>query len=224
MMYAPQLARAPRLYVDSADTALIDPLLATGLVVGVTTNPTILERGGVRISQIPALYERWVAQGASEVFFQTWGVDAAAMLSHAAPIIALGDRVVIKVPATRAGFEATRALGERGVPVLVTAVYSAAQALASAAYGARYIAPYFGRLRDAGRDAATEIAEMHGMLAGSGTEVLAASLRTPADIVALRAAGVARFTAAPAVIEALLVDEVSERSAAEFEAAARRIL
>ena len=214
---------APHLYVDSAETGLIDPLLEAGLVTGVTTNPTILERGGARVSEIPALYERWVGQGAREVFFQTWGVDAATMLAHAEPMISLGDRVVIKVPATRDGFVVTRTLVERGVPVLVTAVYSAAQALASAAYGARYIAPYFGRMHDVGRNALAEIGEMHRMLEGSGTEVLAASLRTPADIVALRAAGVARFTAAPAVLEAMLVDEVSERSAAEFEAASRRI-
>ena len=59
---------APHLYVDSAETGLIDPLLEAGLVTGVTTNPTILERGGARVSEIPALYERWVGQGAREVF------------------------------------------------------------------------------------------------------------------------------------------------------------
>ena len=214
---------APHLYVDSADANAVGALLAGGLVEGVTTNPTILQRSGRRLGDIPGLYSRWVEQGAGEVFFQTWGTDAAELLANAAPLIALGDRIVVKVPATRAGFVATRELTERGVPVLVTAVYSAAQALAAAAYGARYVAPYFGRLGDAGHDAVAVIGSMHRMLTGSATEVLAASLRSPADIVALRELGVARFTAAPVVIESLLLDDVSESSAAEFEAAIRDI-
>lgn len=214
---------APHLYVDSAAVDAVGSLLEGGLVEGVTTNPTILQRSGRRLGDIPGLYEQWVSQGAREVFFQTWGMDAAELLANAEPIIALGDRVVVKVPATRAGFVATRALTDRGVPVLVTAVYSAGQALAAASYGARYIAPYFGRLGDAGHDAVATIGSMHRMLEGSRTEVLAASLRSPADIVALREQGVARFTAAPVVIESLLLDDVSESSAAEFEAAIRDI-
>ncbi len=214
---------APHLYVDSAAVDAVGSLLEGGLVEGVTTNPTILQRSGRRLGDIPGLYEQWVAQGAREVFFQTWGMDAAELLANAEPIIALGDRVVVKVPATRAGFVATRALTDRGVPVLVTAVYSAGQALAAASYGARYVAPYFGRLGDAGHDAVATIGSMHRMLEGSRTEVLAASLRSPADIVALREQGVARFTAAPVVIESLLLDDVSESSAAEFEAAIRDI-
>lgn len=214
---------APHLYVDSAAVDAVGSLLEGGLVEGVTTNPTILQRSGRRLGDIPGLYEQWVSQGAREVFFQTWGMDAAELLANAEPIIALGDRVVVKVPATRAGFVATRALTDRGVPVLVTAVYSAGQALAAASYGARYVAPYFGRLGDAGHDAVATIGSMHRMLEGSRTEVLAASLRSPADIVALREQGVARFTAAPVVIESLLLDDVSESSAAEFEAAIRDI-
>lgn len=214
---------APHLYVDSAAVDAVGSLLAGGLVEGVTTNPTILQRSGRRLGDIPGLYQQWVEQGAREVFFQTWGTDVSELLENAAPIIALGDRIVVKVPATRAGFVVTRELTERGVPVLVTAVYSSGQALAAAAYGARFVAPYFGRLGDAGHDAVAAIGSMHRMLEGSGTEVLAASLRSPADIVALRETGVARFTAAPAVIESLLLDDVSERSAAEFEAAIRDI-
>ncbi len=214
---------APRVYVDSADVDRVGDLLAAGLVHGVTTNPTILERAGRRIAEIPALYERWVSEGAHEVFFQTWGDDAATMLANAEKILALGDRVAVKVPATREGFAATRSLVDAGATVLVTAVYSVGQALAASAYGARYIAPYLGRLRDAGRDGTSLIARMQSVCAGSGTDVLAASLRSPDDIVELRLAGVPYFTAAPDVVLALLDDPVSIASAAEFEAAIERI-
>ncbi|GAB3603445.1 transaldolase family protein [Microbacterium aureliae] len=214
---------APVLYVDSADVDAVAPLLRDGLVRGVTTNPTILERGGQRLSDLPALYERWTSEGASEVFFQSWGDDSAELLANARHLLALGDRVSVKVPATRAGFAATRVLVDEGAEVLVTAVYSAAQALAAASLGARYIAPYLCRLNDAGVDGAALIERMQGVCVGSGTDVLAASLRSPDDLVTLREAGVSYFTAAPAVLDAVFHDDTSDRSAAEFAAAISRL-
>lgn len=214
---------APRLYVDSADVDRISPLLAAGVVHGVTTNPTILERGGRSAAEIPALYERWVAEGAREVFFQTWGGDAASFLRNAEGIRALGDRVAVKVPATAEGFAAASALVRDGATVLVTAVYSVAQALVCASIGAQYIAPYLGRMRDAGMDGDAVIARMQGVCADSDTNVLAASLRSPDDIVALREAGVPYFTAAPDVLEGMLFHPVSDSSAAEFDAAMGRL-
>lgn len=214
---------APRLYVDSADVDRVGRLLAAGVVRGVTTNPTILERAGRTAADIPALYSRWVDEGASEVFFQTWGGDAESFLRNAAGLRALGGRVAVKVPATADGFAAASALVRDGVPVLVTAVYSVAQALACASIGVRYIAPYLGRLRDAGLDGDALIAGMQAVCAGSDTNVLAASLRSPDDIVALREAGVPYFTAAPDVLDALLHHEISDSSAAEFDAAMLRV-
>lgn len=214
---------APRLYVDSADVERVGALLASGVVRGVTTNPTILERGGRTAAEIPELYTRWVAEGAQEVFFQTWGGDAASFLRNAETIRALGDRVAVKVPATAAGFAAASALVRDGATVLVTAVYSVAQALAAASIGAQYIAPYLGRLRDAGLDGDTLITRMQAVCVDSDTNVLAASLRSADDIVALREAGVPYFTAAPDVIEQMLFHPVSDSSAAEFDAAMVRL-
>jgi transaldolase len=223
-------ATAPRLYVDSADVDRVSRLLAAGVVHGVTTNPTILERGGRTAAEIPDLYARWASKGAGEIFFQTWGGDAASFLRNAEGIRALGDRVAVKVPATADGFAAASALVRDGATVLVTAVYSVAQALVCASVGVRYIAPYLGRMRDAaaaaglsGPDAEDVIARMQEVCAGSATDVLAASLRSPEDIVGLRMRGVPYFTAAPDVIERMLFDEVSDSSAAEFDAAMGRL-
>ncbi|KJL31510.1 transaldolase family protein [Microbacterium oxydans] len=216
-------AIAPRLYVDSADTDRVSPLLVAGVVHGVTTNPTILERGGRAAAEIPDLYARWESEGAGEIFFQTWGGDTASFLRNAEGIRALGDRVAVKVPATAAGFAAASALVRDGATVLVTAVYSVAQALACASIGAHYIAPYLGRMRDAGIDGDTVIARMQEVCAGSGSNVLAASLRSADDITGLRLAGVPYFTAAPDVIDQVLFDAVSDSSAAEFDAAMVRL-
>lgn len=214
---------APRLYVDSADVDRVSRLLAAGVVHGVTTNPTILERGGRTAGEIPELYARWESEGAAEIFFQTWGGDTVSFLRNAERIRELGPRVAVKVPATAAGFAAASALVADGATVLVTAVYSVAQALACASIGAQYIAPYLGRMRDAGIDGDTVIARMQEVCEGSGSNVLAASLRTADDIVGLRLAGVPYFTAAPDVIEQALFHEVSDSSAAEFDAAMVRL-
>ncbi len=213
----------PRLYVDSADVDRVGELLRDGLVSGVTTNPTILERSGRRLSGLADLYARWIDEGAQEVFFQAWGTDAASLRLTADHILSLGDRIAVKVPATREGFSVVGPLVDGGATVLVTAVYSAAQALAAAALGARYVAPYLGRLRDDGVDGAALITLMQEMCAGSATDVLAASLRTPEDIVELRRAGIPYFTASPDVILGLYQHDISDRSAAEFEAATVRI-
>ena len=214
--------RELRFYVDSAKVEEVSRVLSDALAHGVTTNPTILERADRSVRDIPELYARWEAEGAQEIFFQTWGDSTKSMLSNAERIVSLGSRVVIKVTATREGFAAATALVAAETTVLVTAVYSQAQALMAATIGARYIAPYLGRMNDAGRDGVAEIGAMQALVAGSGTDVLAASLRTPNDIVALAVRGVRFFTADPSVILAALQDDVSDSSAEEFEAAVGR--
>lgn len=217
------MTTAPALFVDSADRARVASFLEGGLVRGVTTNPTILERDGHRWSDAPALAAEWITAGARELFFQTWGEDAAEMHAHAAEIRAFGAPVGVKVPATRTGFRVAAELAADGAEVLLTAVQTPAQALAAAGIGVTYIAPYLGRLRDAGLDGDALVASMQGMCAGSRTEVLAASLRSPDDLTGLRAHGVNVFTAAPDVLDAVLFDAVTESSAAAFEDAMRRI-
>ncbi|MFC7404310.1 transaldolase family protein [Georgenia alba] len=211
---------APRLYVDSADVDAVAPLLAGRLVRGVTTNPTILDRAGRTVEDIPALHETWAAAGAEEIFFQAWGADEAQLEHRARAILELGERVVVKVPATRAGFVVASRLAHDGAPVLLTAVYTPAQALAAAAVGARYIAPYLGRMRAQGYAALDDIARMQKLCAGSETNVLAASLRGPEDAVALTEAGVGLLTAAPELLWSLLDDAATTAAAAAFESAA----
>ena len=209
---------APRLYVDSADLDRVTPLLERSLVHGVTTNPTILERAGRTVAEIPALYGRWAAEGAREIFFQAWGGDAESLEARAREILDLGELAVVKIPATRDGFGVAARLAREGAPVLLTAVFTPAQALAAASCGIRYIAAYLGRMRDAGFDAVTEIARMQAACGDSATEVLAASLRTPDDIVALAEAGVPTFTAAPDVLDALLAHPATDAATEVFEA------
>lgn len=222
-MVQPESGGAVRLYVDSADDEVVGRLLVAGVVRGVTTNPTVLERAGRTRAELPAMYRRWVAAGAEEVFFQAWGPDEEALRARAEELLAIGDRVAVKVPATRPGFAAAAHLAAGGAPVLVTAVYTVEQALAAAAVGARYIAPYLGRLADAGLDAAEVIGRMAGVCRGTATEVLAASLREPAQITLLRERGIGAFTARPEVLWAMLDSDRTTAATAEFEAAMGRV-
>jgi transaldolase len=126
--------------------------------------------------------------------------------------------VLVKLPATRDGFAAGAVLRAQNMRVTMTAVYTPAQALASAALGATYAAPYYGRIGDAGGDADATIAAMHAVLrtGGDQTRLLVASLRRPEDVAQLAARGCDTFTMAPPVAEALLTSEASEAAAAAF--------
>ena len=209
------------LYADSADRDAVGSLLGDRLIHGVTTNPTILRREGLGADAAADLYREWTGRGAAEVFFQATGADAAEMEASGRRIAGLGSGAVVKVPATAIGFPVAARLAANGVPVLVTAVYSSAQAVTAAAVGARYIAPYLGRLDDAGVDGLALVREMVGLLSGTQTHPLVASVRSPERIVELVASGVRHVTAAPAVLRASLLHDASDAAAAVFERDAR---
>lgn len=213
-----------RCFVDSAEDAAVSALLQERLVHGVTTNPEILRSAGIRWSALPGTVRRWIELGAGTVFLQTWGGDRAAMLEHADSLRSIAPEVGIKVPATETGFGVAATLVERGATVLVTAVYEAPQALYAASIGATFIAPYLGRLDDSGRDGLTEIAAMVELLRGSGTEVLAASVRSPQSMVELALRGVTACTARPAVLRAATTSADADDAAHAFEAAMGAVL
>lgn len=210
------------LYVDTADRPAAEALLATGLFNGLTTNPTLLARAGLAQSDLPAIHAWATAAGADVVYMQTLGTTVAEILASGRGLREIGTDVIVKIPATRAGFEATRILAAEGAPILVTAVYHAAQALLARAAGAHSIAPYVGRMSDQGRSGVEQTLAMATILRGSETGVLAASLRTPDDVAALAAGGVEDFTISATLLEVMLADELTTAAAADFEAIAGR--
>lgn len=209
-----------RFYVDSADLAEAIPLLRSGLFAGLTTNPTLLQRAGVGNAAIPDLVELARSAGARTIFVQAWsGTDE--LVQRGRWIRRLGDDVVVKVPVTTDGLEATARLSSEGVPVLVTAVYRTSQVLPVIAAGARFIAPYLGRMNDAGRDGLEQIGAMQRIVEASGSDlrVLVASLRSAADVVALAQLGITDFTLAPPVWADLAADPLTTAAVKVFEAA-----
>jgi transaldolase len=222
-VFVTAVRRAVRLYLDTADRGAAERLLATGLFAGVTTNPTILRRASRTVADIPGIYRWAVEGGAREVFFQAWGQDTTTLRTRGHELRSLGDRVVVKLVASRVGAAACAALAADGVPTLLTAVYNPAQAVVAAAAGATYLAPYLGKLDDAGRDALGAVTAMRELLAatGSPTKILLASIRNVESVVELARHGVDRFTMAPTVAEQLFVEELTAQADKVFEDAVR---
>ncbi|MDQ2809227.1 MAG: transaldolase [Chloroflexota bacterium] len=217
-----------RIYVDSAERDAIRAALAMGWVWGVTTNPTLLRRAGVRTGDVPGLVRDALAAGARELHLQTYSDDAAGMVAEGRELAALDPvrrRVVVKIPATAAGYVAARQLVARGLRVTLTAVYTVRQAILADAVGAAYVAVYLGRVRDAGDDPLALVGAMQQALAaaGSGMAILAASVRDGTEIEALAPLGIATVTLPPAVLHTLLDSPATAAAATTFLDDARAI-
>jgi transaldolase len=196
------------LYLDTADVAELERLLPNPLVFGVTTNPTLMKRAGLGWRGLPEFVRRVEGLGARRVHVQVRHPDAPSMLDDARRYLELGGpiEVVIKLPATRAGFTAAAALAADGVAVTMTAVYECEQVLWSALVGARYAAPYLGRLDDAGRDGRAVVAEMETVRRGyaqGDLRLLVASVRSREAFHDLLRIGVGAVTVPPGLFAAL---------------------
>ena len=213
---------ALRLFLDSADRRDWQRWLPTGLFHGITTNPTLLRRAGVRC-ELGALAELAcdaVATGCHEVHLQSWGTEPAVLVERGMALAALAPaRVMVKVPVTLEGTVAAQQLIAAGVAVTFTACYEQPQVLVAAALAAHYIAPYLGRINDQGRDGAAELIAMHRALrgVGSSTRLLVASVRDPLELSNLASAGLDTFTVSAAVAEAFFRSRATAAAALQFE-------
>lgn len=218
-----------RLFLDSADESTYDAWLPTGLFMGVTTNPAILERDGVECSveSLSALARSALEFDAVEEFqVQTWGEDSDEMWKNGIALARLDpERLVVKVPATLEGIKAANALVVDGVRVTITAAYAPHQVLVAAAIGANYVAPYLGRMNDAGRDGMGTIISMQETVEEleSDMRVLVASVRTAAEVSKLAAKGCDTFTISEKVATEMFADPLTTQAALDFESAAQRM-
>ena len=218
------------LYLDSADASELDRVLPSPLVYGVTTNPTLLKRAGLDWSGLPDFVRHVATLGARAVHVQVRSDDTSGMLADAREYLVLDERarIIVKLPATGAGFAAAAVLAAEGVDVTMTAVYEPEQALWSVLAGARYAAPYLGRLDDAGRDgravvqAMQDVVDRYGRRAdGTDLRLLVASIRTRQDFVDLLHLGVGAITVPVRLFEELTENEATLAAERAFLADAR---
>ena len=187
------------LYLDSADLADLKTCLPHPAVHGVTTNPTLLRRAGITRDSLPGLLTACLQLGVQQVQAQVHAADTDGMLADARQLVRQFNpgQLVVKIPATRDGLRAGAALSAEGTPVTYTAVYAPEQAHFAGQLGAAYAAPYLGRLEDSGVDGLALIGQMQGLLAGTSTRLLVASIRSRAAYLALLGLGVGAITIPP---------------------------
>ncbi|MCE0487393.1 transaldolase family protein [Ornithinimicrobium sediminis] len=208
-------------YIDSADRSLIEELWPTTAFRGVTTNPTILHRSGLSQADLPELYQWLHGLGVERFYAQVLGTTTKDMLASARALLELGP-ITVKVPASPAGLAAASTLVRDGVQVLLTAVYHPVQALVAQDLGIQGIAPYVGRMTDAGRAGIEAVTLMQQAIGSEPTRILAASLRSADDVAALAAAGVPDFTVGESVARRIVADELTMTAVDAFEADAAK--
>ena len=205
------------LFLDTTDTAVLKDLASTGLVDGVTTNPTLIAKSGRNMLEVIAEICS-VIEG--PVSAEVAAMDVAGMLAEGRKLAGIAANIVVKVPLTREGLTATRAFTAEGIQTNVTLCFSAAQALLAAKAGATYISPFIGRLDDHGAngmDLITEIRAIYDTY-DFDTEILAASIRSPQHVTEAALAGADCATIPPEVFLALFKHPLTERGLQQFMA------
>ena len=188
-----------KFFVDTADVAEIKALNETGLVDGVTTNPSLIAKSGRNISEV---IKEICSIVEGPVSAEVTATDYAGMVKEGEHLAKIADNVAIKVPLTPDGLKACRHFSAKGIKVNVTLCFSAAQALLAAKSGAAFISPFVGRLDDIGHDGMDlieEIAQIYAMY-DFNTEILVASIRTVPHVVESAKMGADVATLPPKII------------------------
>ena len=213
-----------RLFIDSVDQKDWEEFLPTGIFYGITTNPKLLANAGLefKVQTLAKLAEQAFGLGANEIHLQVWGRESEKMLQIGRELGRIDQRVMIKVPITGQGLLCARELISEGHQVTLTALHSANQILPAIAQGAKYAAPYLGRMNDGGLNGLEEIIAMGQIInkMGSPLRLLVASIRQVSDLAVLAESGLNTFTLLPGMIEDLLKNDLTTAAAEDFEAAA----
>ena len=204
-----------KLFVDTGSLKDIKALAELGIIDGATTNPSLMAKEGGDPRQILKEICR-IVQG--PVSGEVVATDAEGMIREGHALAALDEHVVVKVPFTREGVKACKALSSEGTPVNVTLIFSATQALLAAKVGASYVSPFVGRLDDIATDGMHLIEEIVEIFDNYefGTEVLVASCRHPIHIVTAARLGADICTCPPAVLDQLFKHPLTDIGLEKF--------
>ncbi|SHL27872.1 fructose-6-phosphate aldolase [Roseibium suaedae] len=204
-----------KFFVDTAETAEIQELAATGLLDGVTTNPSLIAKSGRDFKEVIAEICK-ITEG--DVSAEVAATDYEGMMKEALELVKIADNVVIKLPLTLDGLKACKALTEKGHKTNVTLCFSANQALLAAKAGATYVSPFIGRLDDINVDGMELIREIRVIFDNYGfdTQILAASIRTPNHVKDCALVGADVATIPPATLKALVKHPLTDKGLESF--------
>jgi len=204
-----------QLFIDSADVAELRAAAASGLIDGVTTNPSLIAKSGRNMKEAIAEICSIIP---GPVSAEAVATDVEGMLNEGRYLARIASNVVVKLPLTENGLRACRTLSDEGIKVNVTLCFSAVQAMLAAKAGAYFISPFIGRLDDKGEDGMELIHDIRQVYDnyGFGTNVLAASIRTPEHVKQCALAGADCATLPPKIFAQLYKHELTDVGVAAF--------
>lgn len=204
-----------KFFVDTADVAEIRELAESGLVDGVTTNPSLIHKSGRAFLEV---VKEICAITPGPVSAEVVALDHAEMMREAEVLRKLADNVAVKVPLTIDGLKTCKALTDDGTMVNVTLCFSANQALLAAKAGATFISPFVGRHDDVGLDGMGLISDIRLIYDNYdfATQILVASVRHPIHVLESAKLGADVMTAPPAVIRALVKHPLTDKGMEGF--------
>jgi transaldolase len=189
-----------KIFIDSGSLRDIESMVPLGIIDGVTTNPSLLAKE----SDDPrAIIKKICRAVQGPVSAEVVATDAPGMIAEGRELAKIDEHVVVKIPFTREGIKAIKALSGEGIRINTTLIFTAPQALFAAKAGASYVSPFVGRLDDIatdGMDLIRQISDIFGHF-DFPTEILVASVRSPMHIVAAARMGADICTCPVAVIE-----------------------
>jgi transaldolase len=205
-----------KFFIDTADINEIRELAATGLVDGVTTNPSLVAKSGRKFLDVVSEICTIVP---GPVSAEVTATDHATMLAEGRKLAKLAPNVTVKVPLTPDGLKTCKVLSTEGTKVNVTLCFSPAQAILAAKAGAAFVSPFVGRLDDIGTDGMgliADIVQIYASYPAFTTEVLVASVRHPMHVVEAAKMGAHVATLPPGVLRQMFAHPLTDKGLAAF--------
>jgi len=204
-----------QIFADTADTKVLAELIETGLIDGVTTNPSLIAKSGRNILEV---IKEICAMCDGPISAEVAATDALTMIKEGEKLAKIASNVVIKVPLTGEGLKATKEFSSQGLMTNVTLCFSVPQALLAAKAGATYVSPFVGRLDDQGADGMQLIQDIRQVYDNYSfdTEILAASLRNNTHVAQAALAGADAATLPPQTFRDMFKHPLTDKGLQTF--------
>lgn len=215
-----------KFFIDTANLAQIKEAHELGILDGVTTNPTLMAKEGVKGEEaIMEHYKTICEMVDGDVSAEVFSTDLEGMIEEGKKLAAIHPNIVVKVPMTRDGVKALKYFSDNGIKTNCTLVFSAGQAILAAKAGANYVSPFIGRIDDSNWDGIELIAQIANIysIQGFKTEILAASIRSALHIVKCAEAGADVCTCPLDSITGLLKHPLTDIGLAKFVEDAKKM-
>jgi transaldolase len=213
-----------KFFIDTADLAQIKEANDLGILDGVTTNPSLMAKVGIKGEEAVTKHYKTIAELVNgDVSAEVVSTDFSAIIEEGKKLHAIHPNIVVKVPMIKDGIKALKWFSDNGIKTNCTLVFSAGQAILAAKAGANYVSPFIGRIDDSSWDGVELIAQIANIYAIQGyeTEILAASIRSSLHIVKCAEAGADVITSPLESILGLLKHPLTDIGLAKFLADAK---